>query len=241
MKALIEGVIRPVSERCKIPMEHFAENRLRLNFIFKEVAAADRKEVELIRMSESYILEDLKGMTYLEEEELEKHHLLSVDGKILKRLEKNSLDLACPHKDFIYVLSRENELFVGCPEMGNFHHSSFLQGKDVIGAGHLLIENGKIQSIDNFSGHYQPRTKHLVQTILHLYDKAFIDDETRVSFAIKASLKVGDLLKELPVPHGGVCKHRLLTPPDEIFQWVEMSDSGNFCRRDEDPNLKQSF
>jgi hypothetical protein len=55
----------------------------------------------------------------------------------------------------IFVLSPENQLYVGLYDRGTFNHSSFLSGGSVLGAGELLIKNGKITAITDKSGHYE--------------------------------------------------------------------------------------
>lgn len=43
----------------------------------------------------------------------------------------------------------------------NFNHSSFNAGKEVISAGMIKVNKGKIVEIDNNSGHYKPTAEHL--------------------------------------------------------------------------------
>lgn len=43
----------------------------------------------------------------------------------------------------------------------NFNHSSFNAGKDIICAGMIKVDKGKITEIDNNSGHYKPTGEHL--------------------------------------------------------------------------------
>lgn len=52
---------------------------------------------------------------------------------------------------------------VNYQEVGRFHHSSFLGGKDVAGAGELQVHNGNIMAISRQSGHYRPGPEHLAQ------------------------------------------------------------------------------
>lgn len=70
-----------------------------------------------------------------------------------------------------YAMDTEERLY--CTQrlnfgLSNFNHSSFLSGHPVICAGFLWIENGKLKSISNDSGHYKPKTDNLVDCVLVL-------------------------------------------------------------------------
>lgn len=58
------------------------------------------------------------------------------------------------------------------------HHSSMLAGADVTGAGEITFHNGRIVGISNASGHYKPRTSHLLQTIETLLKQGLLLDTT---------------------------------------------------------------
>lgn len=58
------------------------------------------------------------------------------------------------------------------------HHSSMLAGADVTGAGEITFNNGRIVGISNASGHYKPRTTHLLQTIETLLKQGLLLDTT---------------------------------------------------------------
>jgi exonuclease VII small subunit len=56
------------------------------------------------------------------------------------------------------------------------HHSTPLSGEEVVGAGYITFENGKIVSISNNSGHYKPGAVQLIQTVEELLKQgAFLD------------------------------------------------------------------
>ncbi len=54
------------------------------------------------------------------------------------------------------------------PLMGRFHHSSFVAGGEVAGAGEITVTNGRLTGIGRFSGHYLPTTEMQQQVIDHL-------------------------------------------------------------------------
>lgn len=70
----------------------------------------------------------------------------------------------------IYVLNEEGRLLVNpAPIQGKFHHSSFMAGQPVRGAGEIQMDRtGKVLSISNSSGHYAPSEEVLNRTISEL-------------------------------------------------------------------------
>jgi hypothetical protein len=64
---------------------------------------------------------------------------------------------------------------VGKPD--RFHHSSMVNGGDVIGAGEWIVRKGKLWKISANSGHYQPTIDFLYRAILQM-SSAFQGDTT---------------------------------------------------------------
>jgi hypothetical protein len=64
---------------------------------------------------------------------------------------------------------------VGKPH--RFHHSSMVNGGDVIGAGEWIVRKGKLWKISANSGHYQPTIDFLYRAVLQL-SSAFQGDTT---------------------------------------------------------------
>lgn len=64
---------------------------------------------------------------------------------------------------WIFVLSREDKLYVARKHKGRFHHSSFLAGEPVVAAGKIFSVNGQIQAIEPHSGHFKPRLCSLLE------------------------------------------------------------------------------
>jgi hypothetical protein len=59
--------------------------------------------------------------------------------------------------ELIWVIDRDRKFYVGIKAIGNFHHSSFLAGSQVLAAGSMVIASGyKILEVNNNSGHYKP-------------------------------------------------------------------------------------
>ncbi|WKB55793.1 hypothetical protein [Eleftheria terrae] len=57
----------------------------------------------------------------------------------------------------IFVMDHNGELYASCDNVvGKFHHSSFLAGAPVAGAGTMKVINGQLQELTRRSGHYRP-------------------------------------------------------------------------------------
>ncbi len=95
---------------------------------------------------------------YLSERELAQHRLVSHDGKLYDttgKLFDTSESALKGHA--IYVMDDQGNLYASnYHEVGQFHHSSFLGGKPVAGAGHITVKDGEVVMMDNKSGHYTP-------------------------------------------------------------------------------------
>jgi hypothetical protein len=89
-----------------------------------------------------------------------------LDGKMLPHLiadeDPNS------EVDYQYTMDPKGNIYIyqdGPLAACRIHHSSFVDGKQVAGAGHLKIEKGEIMYIDNCSGHYHPSDPMLDQVV----------------------------------------------------------------------------
>ncbi|MGH2632251.1 MAG: hypothetical protein ACRDG3_02470, partial [Tepidiformaceae bacterium] len=97
----------------------------------------------------------------------------------------------------IYVMSQDGRFYSTSHKIGLFHHSSFLAGGAVAGAGEMKVVGGTIEYITNKSGHYWPGDKELTQT-LHALQGA-----SGFSSAKLARLMPGNSLQD-PYPDGAV-------------------------------------
>jgi hypothetical protein len=68
----------------------------------------------------------------------------------------------------IYVMDGNGHLYASEHRLGIFHHSSFLAGGDVAGAGEIKVERGVVKSVTNKSGHYTPTSEEMVQVFEEL-------------------------------------------------------------------------
>ena len=71
----------------------------------------------------------------------------------------------------IYVMDAAGKIFSSTYRKHLvFHHSSFLSGASVAGAGEWAVAEGKLLMISNQSGHYLPQDYIFAQTVLRLFD-----------------------------------------------------------------------
>jgi hypothetical protein len=69
----------------------------------------------------------------------------------------------------IYVVDKDGNLYASNEQIvGQFHHSSFMAGGDVAGAGELKVVNGQLELITDSSGHYQPTQAMTDQVVQYL-------------------------------------------------------------------------
>ncbi|WP_454780689.1 hypothetical protein [Legionella sp. WA2022007384] len=119
-------------------------------------------------------------------------------------LNTNKLDdfvfkIGCPlgAAAFVWDAKDKNHFFTHVHESGTYHHSTMTSGKKVRGAGMWLVENGKVTSIDNNSGHYKPSSLSLYKLICFLYDKNLLHSEVKVADLLrpKRLIDENDLFK----------------------------------------------
>jgi hypothetical protein len=84
-----------------------------------------------------------------------------------------------------------------------FHHSSFLAGGDVAGAGEMKVHEGLLSMISNASGHYRPGSKQVMQTLKQLQGSGAQIDQARVHLMGDYSTQAGyDASKEVTAAVG---------------------------------------
>jgi hypothetical protein len=125
------------------------------------------------------------GVSYLAPEERKQYEVTfakNQKGQIsLNRANGTPFDTAIESTHFsgagtaIFVISADGKMYSGSHRVGDFHHSSFLAGSAVLGAGEIKTNTlGEIVSISNKSGHYQP-DKRTTVNMLRKLEKEGID------------------------------------------------------------------
>lgn len=74
----------------------------------------------------------------------------------------------------VYVMGQDGSLYASNHTLGYRHHSSFLAGGNVAGAGELAATAGRLTFLSNKSGHYCPAVAHLLQ-VLYQLDRSGVD------------------------------------------------------------------
>lgn len=104
-----------------------------------------------------------EGVTYLTASELEETRVVVRDGKLYDSTGapfdtgRGTSVWAGGDTRAIFVMDRYGNIYASNDHaVGRFHHSSFLGGKPVAGAGELKVEDGVLKLISDKSGHYRP-------------------------------------------------------------------------------------
>lgn len=99
---------------------------------------------------------------YLTAEELKAHQIFPRDGQLFNAQGQ----VICPKGECkgIFVMDDEGRFFFKENAIeGEFHHSSYLAGKPVAGAGEFIFKDGKLTAITDRSGHYRPTPEYMQQ------------------------------------------------------------------------------
>jgi len=104
-----------------------------------------------------------------------------------------------PYPVYAYAWSRDGVIFTNIHQTGQIHHSSLLSGKKVQCSGMIAVENGKIRSVDNNSGHYKPQFRHLKNFVRFLQASGVFASNARVrEETAKKSYDVQEFLAAAP-------------------------------------------
>jgi hypothetical protein len=87
-------------------------------------------------------------------------------------------------------------------EATTFHHSSFLAGGDVAGAGEIRAHEGILSMISNASGHYRPGPEYVMQTLNQLEAGGAATDQARVRLMGDLTAQGYDASKEVTAAVG---------------------------------------
>lgn len=103
---------------------------------------------------------------YLTPAELEKYRIRFEGGKAYDANGKLFDTIKITSGRAIFVMDEHGNIYASkAPKVGEFHHSSFLAGRPVAGAGEIEAMSGEITAISNNSGHYKPNAEIMVQVM----------------------------------------------------------------------------
>jgi hypothetical protein len=106
-------------------------------------------------------------VAYLKESDRE-NYAIGFSGKKLifsAMVKEFASHLESGSQEIIFVLAAQQIFYGGVKSIGEFHHSSFLSGAPVAGAGTFFLENGEIVKVSDHSGHYVPGIKEMIAVL----------------------------------------------------------------------------
>lgn len=87
-----------------------------------------------------------------------------------KQANSNGGQHALEHGGAMFVMDTQGRIYANArfENFLNFKHSSFMDGANVLAAGTIRAENGRIKWVSAKSGHYQPTVRHMVSFLERL-------------------------------------------------------------------------
>jgi hypothetical protein len=108
-----------------------------------------------------------KTVRKMDADELEAHRLFVRDGKLYKASDGTPFDTSAASTAHsgggraMFVMDQHGNLYASNKQVvGELHHSSFLGGGDVAGAGEIRVNGGVLDEMTRKSGHYKPSEFH---------------------------------------------------------------------------------
>ncbi|URE40866.1 calmodulin-binding protein [Musa troglodytarum] len=127
----------------------------------------DGREVNIAECPRSTLQKQF--ITYLGPKEREAYEVTVRNGKLVYKQSERLLNTTQGSK-WIFVLSTSRSLYVGKKKKGTFQHSSFLAGGATTAAGRIVAEEGVLEAVWPYSGHYLPTEYHFGEFISFLRD-----------------------------------------------------------------------
>lgn len=117
--------------------------------------AEAKSKLKLIDMDKAFIAYDhANKVPYLSQKQSEDFKVHFKNGLIYNAFGELYHD---DFKQSNFVVDKDGQFFLANEdEFENLKHSSFLSGKAVAGAGEMIVKQGRLILLSNFSGHYLP-------------------------------------------------------------------------------------
>jgi hypothetical protein len=135
--------------------------------------AATPKKYKTTPMLDKYKGEELRGVTYVPDANLEQYAVTVKDG-LLYRADGTRLDTTGVSSTTdlvnaeIYVMDEYGNKYVSRGKVNVFHHSSFFRGRPAAAAGEIVAKDGVVVRVTRVSGHYAPWISYLEQFVAEL-------------------------------------------------------------------------
>ena len=125
-------------------------------------------------------VDDSKCVQYLDERSVASYRVQFINGKACN-VEGQPLDSSAfkgKSPGFgAFVIDKKGQFYFNKHIKSKFHHSSFTSGDDVLCAGMIKIKSGKVEIVNNDSGHYKPDGIHLALAFHLLNNKGVFGDK----------------------------------------------------------------
>lgn len=92
----------------------------------------------------------------------------------------------------IYAITKSGKIFFGTGDVYNppyYYHNSFTD-EEIVMAGLITLESGKITYIDNCSGHFQPTLRAFVDFLSTLQSQGLLNSQTRIGYVYEANVSL---------------------------------------------------
>ena len=179
----------------------------------------------------------MKGVAYLDRIGRKSHRVKFVGGTAkLNGVDFSTSDMrtVLSGQGFaIWVMSEKGKLYAGSHVKGMVHHSSFLEGENVMCGGELIADAGKIKYLSAKTGHYKATTSHLVWALTVF--ETCVNNFDGIKVLVFKDQTVAGVKKAVP---------KLLAPRDVIndpfgydawgdlgpkrIEWIRSGQWGNF-------------
>ncbi|WP_213806374.1 hypothetical protein [Granulicella sp. dw_53] len=87
-------------------------------------------------------------------------------------------------EEVIFVLDKDDRFYGDVKLEKQLHHSSFLGGRPVAGAGTIVVRSGLIRVINDHSGHYQPGSDQMLRVARALAGNGGNPNTIRMRFTL---------------------------------------------------------
>ena len=125
----------------------------------------DGKEINLEKCPRATL--QRQCIKYLGPKERDEYEVIVEKGKLVYRKDGKFVETDEKSK-WIFVLSTTRALYVGRKQKGAFQHSSFLSGAATTAAGRLVAQQGVLEAIWPYSGHYHPTEENFREFVSFL-------------------------------------------------------------------------
>jgi hypothetical protein len=155
------------------------------------------KNHELLAVNEKERLEDIADKTIMcrSKEERAPYKVKVQDGLFMRDGKLFDTSMMRAHGKYEYAaftLNMKGKLSVFEHQFGrdNITHSTMNAGEPVIGAGELIIKDGKLVGLNTFSGHYNPTVFNVYRTLTY-FESQGIDTSQTVLYTYKNPTEYG--------------------------------------------------